>query len=129
MKTLAAAAVIAALSAISAQAQQAPNGLQSSGGNGAGPVCLRPFDVSGPGGAIQTHVVDPQTILFYMPNGKVWVNKLKTRCRGLMFHGFEYVTRQDELCSNQVAIRVIESGEVCKLGAFTPYTPPPANNP
>lgn len=85
------------------------------------PVCLRPFDTPGPGGLIHTHVVDPRTILFYMPNGKVWVNHLKSQCRGLMFHGFEYVTHEDEICSNQTAIRVIESGEICKLGDFVPY--------
>jgi hypothetical protein len=127
MKWLAVAALTAV--AVSAQAQQVPNGMQSSGGYGAGPVCLRPFDVSGPGGMIQTHVVDPQTILFTMPNGKVWVNRLSSPCRGLMFHGFEYTTRQDELCSNQTSIRVIESGQVCKLGAFAPYTPPRPSSP
>jgi hypothetical protein len=64
-----------------------------------------------------------------MPNGKVWVNRLAAPCRGLMFHGFQYVTRQDELCSNAVSIRVIESGEVCKLGAFAPYQAPRTANP
>ncbi|MGD0189697.1 MAG: hypothetical protein ABSD74_03030 [Rhizomicrobium sp.] len=127
MKILALAAFGAAVIATSSQAQPVPNGLQSEGGNGAGPVCLRPFDVAGPANVIRTHVVDPRTILFYMPNGKVWVNHLSSPCRGLMFHGFEYLTRQDELCSNQVSIRVIESGEVCKLGAFAPYTQSSAN--
>jgi hypothetical protein len=127
MKALAFAALAAAVFTGSAQAQPVPNGLQSEGGAGAGPVCLRPFDVSGPSGVIRTHVVDPRTVLFYMPNGKVWVNHLSSPCRGLMFHGFEYLTRQDELCSNQVSIRVLESGEVCKLGSFTPYVRSSAN--
>jgi hypothetical protein len=124
MKIVIAAAILAALSLVPAQAQQAPAGSKPPGK--AAPVCLRPFDVSGPGADIHTHVLDPKTILFYMPSGKVWVNNLLSPCRGLMFHGFEYVTHQDELCSNAVAIRVLESGEVCHLGAFTPYTPPPA---
>jgi hypothetical protein len=67
---------------------------------------------------MNTHVVDPQTILFYTPDGKVWKNTLKTPCRGLMFHGFTFVTRQDEVCENSTGIRVIESGEVCTLGPF-----------
>lgn len=116
MKTVMIGAAVSVLAAVSAVAQPMPPPPSH-------PVCLRPFDTPGPGGIIRTHVVDPQTILFYTPDGKVWVNRLKSRCRGLMFHGFEYVTRQDELCSNQTAIRVIESGEVCKLGDFVPYAP------
>ena len=119
MRTLAATVFLAALAAASAQAQP---GLQPSAGSR---VCLRPFDTPGPGGDIHTHVVDPGTILFYMPNGKVWKNTLKGRCPGLMFHGFEYVTHQDEICSNAQAIRVVETGETCELGNFTPYAPGP----
>lgn len=115
MKTILMGAAMTALLAGFALAQPAPPPAP------AHPVCLRPFDTPGPGGIIQTHVVDPRTILFYTPDGKVWVNHLKSQCRGLMFHGFEYVTHQDELCSNQTAIRVIESGEICKLGDFVPY--------
>lgn len=70
-----------------------------------------------------THVVDPRTVVFYMKDGKAWTNTLKGPCRGLEFHGFSYVTRSDQICSNAVPIRVIETGEVCALGAFTPAPP------
>jgi hypothetical protein len=94
---------------------------------GTHPVCIRPFD--SPTGSIDhTHVVDPQTVLFYMSDGKVWKNSLRSPCPGLMFHGFAFLTHQDEVCSNAQGIRVIETGEVCQLGAFTSYTPPPAAN-
>lgn len=116
MKTTLLGAVLFALLPATAMAQPMPPR------GPAHPVCLRPFDRPGPGGIIHTHVVDPRTILFYTPDGKVWVNHLKSECRGLMFHGFEYMTDQDELCSNQTAIRVVESGEICKLGDFVPYT-------
>ncbi len=90
------------------------------------PVCIRPFD--SPTGSIDhTHVVDPQTVLFYMRDGKVWKNSLRSPCRGLMFHGFTFLTHQDEVCSNAQGIQVVETGEVCQLGAFTPYSPPTAN--
>jgi len=86
-------------------------------------VCIRPFD--SPTGSIDhTHVVDTKTILFYMRGGKIWENTLPLPCRGLMFHGFTFLTRQDEVCSNAQAIRVIETGQVCELGQFTSYTPP-----
>jgi hypothetical protein len=89
------------------------------------PVCIRPFD-SPTGSVDHTHVVDPKTILFYMCDGKIWKNTLPSPCRGLMFHGFSFLTHQDEVCSNAQGIQVVETGEVCQLGAFTAYTPPAA---
>jgi hypothetical protein len=119
MKNFAAIALLAAVAAAPAVAQTGPQ-------VPTGPVCLRPSDV--PNEPIpRTKVLDPQTVLFYTREGQVWENRLKTPCRGLMFHGFSVVGRGDgEICSNATSIRVIESGETCVLGAFTPYTPPPA---
>jgi hypothetical protein len=113
--------LLAVLGVASAQAQPAANSPTDSG-RGA-PVCIRPFDAPR-GNLDHTHVVDRQTILFYMRDGKVWKNTLRTPCMGLLFHGFEFVTHQDEVCSNAQSIRVITTGEVCQLGPFTPYTPP-----
>ena len=87
-------------------------------------ICIRPFDT--PTGSIDhTKIVDAQTILFFMRDGKIWKNTLKGPCRGLLFHGFSFLTRQDEVCANAQAIQVIETGQVCQLGDFTAYTPPP----
>ena len=86
-------------------------------------ICIRPYD--SPTGSIDhTKVVDPQTILFFMRDGKIWKNTLHGKCPGLEFHGFNFVTHYDELCSNAVSIQVIVTGEVCQLGYFTPYTEP-----
>ncbi|HTW36023.1 MAG TPA: hypothetical protein VMD53_15500 [Rhizomicrobium sp.] len=86
-------------------------------------ICLGPF-ISPTGDILRTKVVDPQTILFYMRNGKIWKNTLRAPCRGLEFHGFSFVTHYTELCSNSAAIQVVVTGEVCQLGYFTPYTAP-----
>lgn len=111
-------ACICAATAASAQPQAT-----MSGPGKASPVCIRPFDT--PTGSIDhTHVVNPQTVLFYMRDGKVWKNSLKSPCPGLLYHGFTFVTHQDEVCSNAQAIQVIVTGEVCQLGEFAPYTPP-----
>lgn len=120
MRTLAATAFLTAFLIAPALAQPAaPRPL------GTAPVCLHPFD--SPDDPIDhTHYGNARTLLFYMRDGKVWVNTLKTPCPGLAFHGFDFVTHQDEICSNAQAIRVIESGETCELGEFTPYTPPPS---
>ena len=118
MKAFAAVAVLASLAATAAGAQVGPL-------NPTGPVCLQPATV--PNEPIpRTKVLDPQHILFFTRGGQVWMNRLHTPCRGLMFHGFDVIGFQGEICSNAAAIRVIESGETCQLGAFTPYKPPPA---
>ncbi|MGH6876610.1 MAG: hypothetical protein ACREHV_04435 [Rhizomicrobium sp.] len=117
MKILAAAACLAALAVTPALAQPGP---PHSPMTGVGPVCLRPF--SSPNDPINhTKVVDPQHILFYMADGKIWENTLKGPCPGLMFHGFTFVTPEDDVCGNSTPISVIESGETCTLGPFTPY--------
>ena len=64
-------------------------------------------------------------MLYILRDGKIWKNTLHTPCRGLEFHGFSFVTHYDEICSNAVSIQVIETGQVCQLGDFTPYTPAP----
>jgi hypothetical protein len=88
------------------------------------PVCLGPVDMR-TGSIDHTHVVDPQTILFYMRDGRVWKNSLKSPCPSLRFHGFRLRTGQEEVCSNAQSIQVLDTGEVCLLGEFTPFTPPP----
>ncbi|HUO91389.1 MAG TPA: hypothetical protein VMU22_00625 [Rhizomicrobium sp.] len=117
MKIPTAVALLAAVASLSALAQNSPEQTKPQ------QICIRPFDT--PTGNIDhTKIVDPQTILFYMRDGKIWKNTLRGPCRGLEFHGFSFVTHYDELCSNAVAIQVIDTGQVCQLGYFTPYTPP-----
>ena len=81
-------------------------------------VCLWTYQID------HTTVPDKNTILFYMRDGKVWKNTLSYPCPGLLFHGFAYVAHADQICSNMQSIQVIETHEVCMLGAFEPYTPP-----
>jgi hypothetical protein len=119
MKTLASAAFLIAFAAAPALAQP---GTPHSPMTGVGPVCLRPF--SSPQDEINhTHVLDPRHVLFYLRDGRVLLNTLKGPCPGLMFHGFSFVTPEDDVCANSTPIRVIESGETCTLGPFTPYAP------
>ena len=70
----------------------------------------------------RTTFVSPRTLLFHMKDGKVWRNTLKTDCLGLRFHGFAYVVRGETVCGNAQAIQVIDNGQVCLLGPFTPDT-------
>jgi len=119
MKSLAAVAILAA-AALPAAAQPAAQPYTGS----TGPVCINLED--SPDYPIKhTKVLDPQHVLFYMRDGKVWLNRLKTPCLGLTTRGFSFVAFQGEICSNAEAIKVIQSGETCTLGAFTPYTTAP----
>jgi len=94
----------------------AQNGVGTTG-VGTKNVCLWSYEVD------HTKYVAPQTVLFYLKNGVVWRNTLKAPCPGLKFHGFSLVSQDQHICANSQGIRVIESGEVCALGAFTPNGP------
>lgn len=111
--TILATAAAALLAATAASAQGAGPGTTTGGGH----VCLWTYQID------HTHVVNPQTVLFYMKDGHVWRNDLKGRCPGLEFHGFEYVTRSDQICGPEIGIRVIRTGEACSLGDFSPAPP------
>ena len=64
---------------------------------------------------------DGRSILFYMSGHRVWKNTLQDQCVTLgPDHGFVYTVTDDEICSNLESIRVIDTGEVCELGDFTP---------
>jgi hypothetical protein len=108
MKAMAIAALLAFTAAASAQPAMRPAS-----------ACLYVRDID------HTHVVDANTLLFYMRNGAIWKNTLAGPCPALKFHGFSFTAHDtEEVCSNAQGIRVIETGQVCALGAFTPYTPP-----
>jgi hypothetical protein len=123
MKTIVVAAFALGVAFGTAQAQ----GMQAQGMQGQNMqdpnhrVCL---NIDMPNAVDHTRTVDASTILFYMRDGKIWKNTLKTPCPGLLFHGFSYVTHYAELCGNE-GISVIETHQVCSLGNFAPYTPPP----
>ena len=85
-----------------------------------GPVCLWTTQID------HTKTVDPSTLIFHMKNGDDWKNTLASPCRGLMLHGFAYVTRDGSICDNMQSIMVLETHEVCLLGAFTRMPPKPA---
>lgn len=86
----------------------------------AAPVCLKTYLID------STKVVDAKTLDFKMTDGTVYRNALRTSCSGLRFNGFVYVTHMDEICDNMQSIRVLETHEVCLLGAFTKLPPPSA---
>lgn len=107
MKTIVIGLALAVLAAGAAYAQPPAH-------EHAGPVCLWTYRID------HTKTVNPNTVLFYMKNGDVWKNTLSQPCRGLMFNGFAYITRDGSICDNMQSIIVLRSHEVCQLGAFTP---------
>jgi len=77
------------------------------------------------GGIDETHIVDDQTILFYMRNDVVYQNVLRSECRGLKREDrFSYKTLGGNLCLTD-AVTVLrnfagglEAGRSCGLGPF-----------
>ncbi len=81
-------------------------------------VCIRDPDIK------NTEIVSDTTILFHMRDHKVWKNTLPVRCFGLKnaYDGFSYQPTDpgtEELCSQQVTIKLNDSPTFCQLGDFT----------
>lgn len=112
MKAMAiAAALIFSAGAAYAQA----GGMPVTTGGG---TCIPTRDID------HTHAVDATNVLFYLKNGAIYHNTLPAPCPGLKLHGFSFVAHDtDEVCSNGQGIRVMETNQVCMLGAFTPEQP------
>jgi len=83
------------------------------------PVCLEINRID------HTQVLNDHQILFYMLGKTVWLNTLTYPCTTLTRQeGFAWESRIPKYCDNVELIRVIRTGEVCQLGAFTPYEKP-----
>ncbi len=73
---------------------------------------------------VSTDRVDDTTILFHLRDHQLWKNVLPSRCFGLKSEpdGFTYQPTDpstEELCSNQVTIRLNTFRTTCLLGNFT----------
>jgi hypothetical protein len=80
-------------------------------------ICLNTTEIA------NTHAVDSRTILFRMRDGKVWRNRLAAPCPDLVAQGgggFSQYAHTDYICANTQRITVVSTGQVCRLGEFTP---------
>jgi hypothetical protein len=68
---------------------------------------------------------DGTSITFEMKDGKIWRNDLAGSCPDAWFNGFAWTLHADTVCDNELGLRVLRSGQVCKLGKFTQITPAP----
>ena len=88
----------------------------STAGNG---VCLQTSQID------HTEIVNDSAIVFFMKDGKAYMNSMRIPCPSLQMEGgFAYTADVAEICSNSQTIRVLRSGNFCELGQFTPFTPP-----
>jgi hypothetical protein len=86
-------------------------------------LCVSERDVAG------TESKDGKNLIFRMRDGRTLVNHLKGTCNDLRFNGFVWVLRgNNDICENVQSLRVLQSGQVCVLGAFEEVkkTPPKA---
>jgi len=97
-------AAVAAAPPVQAQNDQNPNN-----------VCLNPQDIK------FTQTKDSKTIVFQMRDGSAWVNTLIAPCPNLVSSGSAWTqtVHSDFICANKQQITLIQTGNVCRLGAFT----------
>ncbi len=69
---------------------------------------------------------DGTSITFQMRDGKIWRNDLEGTCPDAWFNGFAWNVHADKVCDDEPNIKVINSGEICRLGKFTARTRAPA---
>ena len=102
------ASCVVALSAV------VPVQAQNTAPQASGIVCLDPQDIKG------TQAKDSRTILFHMRDGTTWRNTLVAPCPSLMSqNSWTQRVHNDRICANQQQITIAQTGEVCRLGAFT----------
>jgi hypothetical protein len=81
------------------------------------------------GSILKTKVIDDGNVVFMMRRDKMYLNTLRSRCRGLARYGrFAYTLQTRSLCELE-RITIIEEGTVgrpkgrsCTLGMFQPVT-------
>ena len=84
-------------------------------------ICLRERDIKS-----TTPSPDGKMLTMVMRDGKVWQNRLQGACPDLKFDGFVWVIRGTEgVCENSQSLKVLQSGQVCILGKFTPMKSTP----
>lgn len=89
-----------------------------------GPQCILSRNIN------HTETPDDRTILFVMNDRTVIKNTLLVPCSGLTMasNGFAYAPTNPatgEICGNMQTIRLIRTGQVCMLGAFSTLPPSP----
>lgn len=75
-------------------------------------VCLRVNEIS------ETRSPDGKTLFITMRDGTVWRSKLDIACPDLKFDGFVWVIHGGEVCEHMQTMRVIHSGQICRLGGL-----------
>ena len=80
-------------------------------------VCLNLRDVE------RTEIPNDRSILFYMRDGKIWRNDLRTACPMLKVSPYTEKLTSDLICANQQFIHLTLTGDDCALGNFTQIAP------
>lgn len=63
---------------------------------------------------------DGKVMVFQMKNGQTLVNRLQGQCPDLKYNGFVWQLRSGDtmVCEKGQSFQVLQSGQVCVLGAF-----------
>lgn len=89
-------------------------GLSVFAGEGAqAATCLKPGDIASSDSA------DGKVLVVTMKNGVVWHWELLGACPNIRFNGFSWDVDGGQICENMQMVRVLRSGELCRLGKLT----------
>jgi hypothetical protein len=79
-------------------------------------ICIDTRDI------VSSKSQDGKVMVFKMKNGQTLVNQLRGSCPDLKFNGYVWQLRSGDtqVCENTQSFQVLQSGQVCMLGAFTP---------
>ena len=67
---------------------------------------------------------DGRSLQFTLKNGRSFRNELESPCPNLTVSGFVWVLRNGpKVCDSETSIRLILTGDLCKIGKFSPVTP------
>lgn len=84
------------------------------------PVCLNLADI-----ASSQPNREGTSITFVMRNGKMWRSDLAKACPDLGLNGFSWANQGGRICEGAQMIRVLNSGELCRLGLLKPVPAAP----
>jgi hypothetical protein len=67
---------------------------------------------------------DGKVMVFEMKNGQTLLNRLQGLCPDLRYNGFvwQLPSSDTKVCDNEKSFQVLQSGQVCMIGAFEPAT-------
>ena len=67
---------------------------------------------------------DGKVLILKMKDGKTWHTALQPACPGITANGFIWDIHGGQVCDNAQILKIVRTGEMCRIGNFVPGEPP-----